>query len=201
VLRSLPVTASLSDVQECLGSLRPISIDFHQDEDGVFKGTVFVRIASVDDALKLVETGCTLDGKKVKAELLRSGGSRRTSFTSQIDTSKLTEIEGLITQFLNSDQQECYLPATLNADQRKQAHALAEKHLLTHATTSPAGSLETTQLRVVRLSKRRHSRTSLNADAPVFTPLNAGNQAPARLPAWLSEKRTSLVISDAARQD
>ena len=38
VLRGLPSTATLKDVQDCLGSLRPVSIDFHEDESGKFKG-------------------------------------------------------------------------------------------------------------------------------------------------------------------
>jgi R3H domain len=211
----LPISATLKEVQECLGTLRPLSIDFHTDEEGTFKGTVFVRIALVDDALQLVESGCTLDGRKIKAEVMRSTASRRVSASSLVETSQSSQIEALITQFVHSAEQECYLPSTLNAEERKLAHSLAEKHGLTHVTKCPDGSMEANKLRAVLLTKHRSSirgsisspSNKLSADAPVFTPLNALTKslAPVALPSWLQEKperqsRNSFVISDSARQ-
>ena len=216
VLRGLPSSATLKEVQDCLGSIRPLSIDFHQDEEGKFRGTVFVRL-SAEDATKLVETGCSLDGKRIKAELMHSSASKRSSIDLHTDKSQVDSIEALITSFVNSEDQECYLPSTLNADQRKLAHSLAEKHCLTHLTTSPEGSMEASKTRVILLTKHRSpsmkmgSMSSpshkLSPDAAVFTPLSALAQGPslARLPSWLQEKpsersRTSFVISESVRQ-
>ena len=217
VLRGLPTTATLKEVQDCLGSLRPVSIDFHHDDQGKFRGTVFVRLSVVEDAMRLVETGCSLEGKRIKAELMHNSASKRNSIDLHSDKAQVDSIEALITSFVNSEDQECYLPATLNADQRKLAHSLAEKYCLTHLTTSPEGALESSKTRVILLTKHRSpsmkmgSMSSpshkLSPDAAVFTPLSALAQGPslARLPSWLQEKpsersRTSFVISESVRQ-
>jgi hypothetical protein len=222
VLRGLPATATLKEVQDCLGSIRPISIDFHQDESGKFKGTVFVKLTHSDEAAHLIEQGCSLNGKKIKVEPMHHSLSAYSSLHSQSDVD-IAKIESLITTFIASKDEETDL-TNLSADERKIAHAFAERHCLNHSTKSPQGDFHSSTARVVHLDKHRNGSSSLtksgsgtyfipprrlSVDAPVFIPnsdviLQA--DTPAFLPLWLKEKpardltRTSFVISSNIRQ-
>ena len=185
----------ISDIQKCLGLIRPLSIEFHHDNEGKFKGAVFVHLANSDDAKSLVEKGCELEGKHIKVDLMRQAR------VSQSLEGSPDKIDHLIQAFLKSSDEECYLPTSLNADERKMAHSIAERLSLTHTTVSPPGVEDSDKVsRSVLLTKKRFSSQrssfsmkSLNPDAPVFVPvapIEKSAELITNLPNWLEERKT-----------
>jgi hypothetical protein len=149
------------------------------DSLGHFRGTAFVRFATPEIAVicieKLQASEPKINGKKVKAELLRQAQRGRAYSAKEVLEAgevddKASRVRDLITTFVYSDKVETSLPTDLDADQRKLAHSLAEKFGLSHTTVNPHGdSLEASPhhgasidsgLRTVQLSKRRSDRSA-----------------------------------------
>ena len=231
VLRGLPLDASLKEVQDCLGSLRPLAIEFYQDEAGQFHGTVFVKLASKEEADSLVYSGCELQGRRIKAEIAHSPRSSR---KLSVASPKGSRVSQLIESFVASEDHECLLPASLSQEERLLAHSIAERYGLTHVTRAPWGeSLDSSKQRSVLLSKSRSSpsgrvsRTSfksidkqssrlgpppglsapkrLSVDAPIFTPIHdilaSRFSEPVQLPNWLVEQPNTSLVLNDALFD
>ena len=203
VLRSLPVDVTLKDIQDCLGYSRALAIEFHQDETGQFKGTVFVKLASALEADKLVHNGCVLRGKPIKVEVSRSTLTHRKSMGRSPVHNKSDRVVAIIDRFIHGKQQETYLPEDLTPEERLHAHSYAEKNRLAHATKAPDGlPMETTKDRCVYLCKSRSilhappglpAPKRLSADAPVFAP-RASLVSEEPVPQWLQEKKRNSSI-------
>ena len=206
-LRNLPATASLAEVQACLGDFRPLSVEFNRDSiTGKFKGTVFVRLDDLSVAQSLLQSGVLLDGRRIKVEESRRAVK---SFSAPlISDSRRQLVHKLVEDFLSSASPSLDLPADFSAEERKLAHSLAEKFKLKHETVS------TSDLRSVRLSRvappglmlsaRQRAWTvadlptsSLRKEATVFTPASL-LPVTQKVPEWLEERRprTSFVVNE-----
>ncbi len=170
VFKNLPLESTVADLEEALKRLEIVytSIDRKVDSLGEFKGTAFVRCSGPEMTDKLLEllklSEVQLHGRKLKAEILRRGGPEKSLnakkvLDGEILDAKATRVRDLIASFVYSDRQELMLPIDFTGDQRKLAHALAEKFNLVHATVSGNGtslnSATSDGKRAVLLTKNR----------------------------------------------
>ncbi|KAF4677812.1 hypothetical protein FOL47_009723 [Perkinsus chesapeaki] len=129
--------------------LPPISVEFHLDARGAFRGTVFVKFPTQQSAAACVEAFqppnnfCRIGGRKIRVELQRKGRreracSARDVMEASLSMEKQDVVKRLVEGFLaDNSQREAFLPSDLDAAQRKYAHAIAEKAGLVH-TTQPS---------------------------------------------------------------
>jgi hypothetical protein len=162
IFKNLPLDSHTSDIEAALKSLKvkSTSIDRKVDSTGHFRGTAFVRFATRHAAVECVDkvdaSNIIIRGKKLKGELMRQGGrSRAYSAKEVLDSgshvdAKASRVRDCVTAFVFSNDTDIHLPTDLDADQRKLAHALAEKFGLVHTTQEIQGDMRT-----VYLSKHR----------------------------------------------
>jgi len=162
IFKNLPLDSHTSDIEAALKSLKvkSTSIDRKVDSTGHFRGTAFVRFsgrhAAVECVDKVEQTGLTIYGKKLKAELLRKAGRTRSYSAKEVldpdgrVDAKASRVRDVVTSFVFSNDTEIHLPTDFDADQRKLSHALAEKFGLVHSTQEIQGDMRT-----VFLSKQR----------------------------------------------
>lgn len=153
VFKNLPLESTVDDIAKVLKRLgcTYLSIDRKVDSTGEFRGTAFVRCATEDHATSLLSkvkiSEALVHGRKVKAEQLkRSHSGKPISAKTVLEggtvgiDDRAAFVRDIMTKFLYSDREEMMLPSSLDADQRKLAHAMAEKLNLVHATVSGNGA-------------------------------------------------------------
>ena len=167
IFKNLPHDSHTSDIEAALKSLKvkSTSIDRKVDSTGHFRGTAFVRFSSRHAAVECVEkidsNEISIHGKRLKAELLRKAGrSRAYSAKEVLDPethvdSKAARVRDIVTSFVFSNDTELHLPTDFDADQRKLAHALAEKFGLLHATQEVQGDMRTVYLSKLRTNGQK----------------------------------------------
>ena len=180
IFKNLPLESHTSDIEAALKSLKvkSTSIDRKVDSTGHFRGTAFVRFSSRHAAVECVdkvdETELTIHGKKLKAELLKKAGRTRSYSAKEVldpdgrVDAKASRVRDVVTSFVFSNDTEIHLPTDLDSDQRKLAHALAEKFGLVHTTQEIQGDMRTVYLSKLRTngqkpdpSHPRHSKSLL----------------------------------------
>ena len=167
IFKNLPLDSLTSDIEAALKSLKvkSTSIDRKVDSTGNFRGTAFVRFSSHQTAVECVDridsSGIMIHGKKIKADLLRKAGRSRSYSAKEVldpEThidSKAARVRDIVTSFVFSNDTELHLPTNFDADQRKLAHALAEKFGLLHVTQEIQGDMRTVYLSKLRTNGQK----------------------------------------------
>jgi RNA recognition motif-containing protein len=140
VIKNLAVDFQKEDVMKYLESIGAAAteVELHIDPaSGTFRGTVFARYASPQEAHEALEklgASPELGGRKVRVEIQKSKSLFGRKNLGNELPQELSTVQKDIEEFINSPDLEVCLSASFDSLQRKYAHSLAERHSLVHAT-------------------------------------------------------------------